>query len=89
MPEVALKAVADSKTSLASKMKPSDLMAMENVDLGLWVDGQMVTTMLKPLIDGFLPMLTMGSPPVAAEINKKNIEMMVNGLKSLGVGILP
>ncbi|MCH9002739.1 MAG: hypothetical protein IIC02_09225, partial [Planctomycetes bacterium] len=84
----ALKAVADSKTSLASKMKPSDLRAMENVDIGLWIDGERVMTMLKPLIDGFLPMLTMGSPPAAAEINKKNIEMFVSGLKSFGVGIL-
>ncbi|MCH7925314.1 MAG: hypothetical protein IIC51_07245 [Planctomycetes bacterium] len=84
----ALKAVADSKTSLASKMKPSDLKAMENVDVGIWVDGEKVMTMLKPLIDGFLPMLTMGSPPAAAEMNKKYGEMLVNGLKSLSIGIL-
>ena len=82
-----LKAVADSKTSLASKMKPSDLKAMENVDLGLWVDGER----LKPLIEGFLPMLnmlTMQGPAAAAEMNKKNVEMLVDGLKSLGIGIL-
>jgi|GEM_PF-1801171 len=84
----AVQKVVGCKTNLAGTMKSTDLQAMANVDIGIWLDAERLMGMLKPMIEGMLPMMTMGQPAAAAEINKQNIDKFVNGVSTMGIGLL-
>ena len=88
-----VKAVKDSKSGIDGKLKPEELKSLEGLDVAIWFGGDQLTKLVKPWVDGFiLPMMMMQSAQgpfeaASAEMNKKNIEMLVNGASSMGMGL--
>ena len=86
------KAIAAKATGLDKAMKADELKALEGLDIVLWINADQTMKALKPMIDGFMPMLLMSmqtTPTGAkqAEATKKQIDVFVDGLASLGLGI--
>lgn len=92
MPDVA-KAIKESKESIGGKLSPSDKSALEGLDLFVWVDGDRLLQLVKPMLDGIMaPALAMqqsagGFQAKSAEMNKKSLDMMVEGLRTLAIGL--
>ncbi len=92
MPDVT-KAIKESTEGIGDKLASSDKKALDGLDLFVWVDGDRLLKLVKPMLDGFMaPALAMqqstgGFQAKSAEMNKKNIDMMVEGLKSLTIGV--
>ncbi|MBI4717003.1 MAG: hypothetical protein HY763_04305 [Planctomycetes bacterium] len=90
--EVAKK-FAESKGGLDAKLKPGEIKALEGLDLAIWLDGDRMLKLFKPQIDGLVAMATMmqaGSGPVGmkqAEATKNQVNMLVEGTSSLGLGV--
>ena len=87
------KAVKSSSASIGGKLKAHEKKGMEGLDLVVWIDGNRLFTLLKPMLDSVIaPMLMMqqsagGFQAKSAELNKKQIDMMVNGMSSLMLGL--
>lgn len=84
------KAVRDRKSSLKAKFKAADIAVFKDLDFAVWIDAQQVLSVARPLIDMlFLPMMmsqnTLESK--AAAIQKKQLDMFMNGMASLTVGV--
>lgn len=88
-----VKAFVASKEGLSKKLKPGELKSLESLDIALWLDTGRLLKMLKPQIDGFMAMAMAaqaGQNPLAAkqaELNKKQVDMYVEGMSSLGLGL--
>jgi hypothetical protein len=91
-PDVA-NAVKESKAGIASKLKPGEKKALDGLDLAVWINGDRLLTLVKPMVDGFLvPMMTMQASAGAfqaksAEANKQQIDMFMKGTASLLLGV--
>jgi hypothetical protein len=91
MPDVA-KAIKNSQASLGSKLEATDLKALGGLDLFLWVDAERLLTMLRPMLEGLMaPAMAMqqsagGFQAKSAELNKQNLDMMFDGLRTMTVG---
>ena len=91
-PEAA-KAMKEKTAGIDSTLKPHELKSLEGLDFAVWLNAEKLIQMVKPMIDGMLvPMMMMqasqGGPAAAqAEMNKKNIDMLVNGMATLTVGL--
>jgi hypothetical protein len=87
------KAVKESKSGLDRKLKPKELRALEGLDVAIWFGGEHLTKLVKPWVDGVLvPMMMMQASGGAfqaqsAEMNKRNIEMLLEGASSIGMGL--
>ena len=87
------KAVKDSSASISAKLKSHEKRGMEGMDLVVWLDSNRLLTVVKPMIDGIIaPVLMMqqssgGFQAKSAELNKKQIDMMVDGMSSLMLGV--
>ncbi len=88
-----VQAIKDSKGGLNEKLESPAMKAMVGLDLVAWVDAERVATILKPLAETMLfPMMTAqaGTSPLdqkGAEMNKKNIEMLMNGAAAISFGV--
>ena len=88
-----LKDIKESKAGIDSKLKPGEMKALQGLDLALWVDTDRLFKLVKPMVDGFMTsMMAMqasagGFEAKSAEMNKKQIDMFMEGLGSLAVGI--
>jgi len=86
-------AIKDSESRIGAKLKGAEKKALEKLDLALWVDADRMFTLLKPMIDGFMvPMMMMqqsagGFQAKSAEMNKKNIDNIIEGASSLLIGV--
>lgn len=79
------KAVAESKSSIVSKISARDKATLEGMDLALWADAEPFAKLYKDQIDGFLSLVAMANPG-SGEQSRKQIEMFVNDSKSLVAG---
>lgn len=90
--EAMAKAIAAKPSGLDKVMKPDELKMLEGLDIVLWINADQTMKVLKPMIDGFMPMLLMSmqSTPGGAkqaEATKKQIDVFVDGTASLSIGI--
>ncbi len=87
------KAVKESKAGIKDKLKSSDLEALAGLDVAVWLDGEKLLTLARPMIDGLLgPVMAMqgaagGLDAKAAEMNKKRMEMFMDGVLSVSFGL--
>ncbi len=86
------KAIAAKATGLDKVMKADELKTLEGLDLAIWINADQTMKVLKPMIDGFMPMMLMSmqaTPTGAkqAEATKKQIDTLVDGMASLTLGI--
>ncbi len=87
------KALKETQTSIAGKLKPADLKALQGQDLVVWVDGDRLFKLLKPMVDGILVPMMMaqagggGFNAKSAEMNKKNMDMFFEGAASMSLGL--
>ncbi len=88
-----VKAVKDSESNIAAKLKPSEKKALEGLDLVVWMDADRFFALLKPMIDPFLTSMVMmqqaagGFEAKSAEMNKKGIDMFLEGTSSFSLGL--
>lgn len=86
-------AVKNATTSIAARLEPAEKKALEGLDLIVWADADRLLKLVKPMIDGLLvPILAMqqsagGFDATSAAMNKKQIDMFVEGAASLTVGV--
>lgn len=86
-------AIKESRTNIAAKLKSSEKNALKGLDLAVWIDGNRLFKLLKPIVDGFLvPMMMMqqssgGFEAKSAELNKQRVDMFMEGTSSLAFGI--
>jgi len=90
-PEV-VKAIAESKSSIATKMPKSDLAGLEDLDLVIWVDGPKLFLPLKPMLNvilmtSMMQLQAQGADPAAADQVRKGFEELVDGMGSLMLGL--
>ncbi len=84
---------AEDKTGIGSKLSAADLKALENLDVALWLNAERLFKHFKDMINGFTGMMMMmqgGADPVSgaqAQNLKQSIDMLVDGAKSLTIGI--
>lgn len=86
------KAIVANPAGLDKIMKADELKSFENLDILLWVNADQTMKTLKPMIEGFMPMLLMSmqstpSGAKQAEMTKKQIDMLVDGMASMTIGI--
>ena len=87
------KTLKETQTSIAGKLKPADLKALEGQDLTVWVNGDRFFKLVKPMVDGVLTPMMMaqagggGFEAKSAEMNKKNIDMFFEGAASMSLGL--
>lgn len=91
-PDVA-KAIVASKTGIDTKIKKSELAALKDLDVALWIDGSKLLSMFKPQIDGLLGMMALMQQSAGAmgtrqaEATKQQVDLLVNGLESGVFGV--
>lgn len=91
-PDVA-KQIHENKTSLATKMKASDVQSLEGLHFAVWIDAERAIKVFRPQIDAGIAMLAMmqgaGSPMglQQAEATKKQLGMVVDGMGTLSFGL--
>lgn len=91
-PDVA-KQIHENKTSLASKLKASDLQSLEGLHFAVWIDAERAIKVFRPQIDAGIAMLAMmqgaGGPMgmQQAEATKKQLGMVVDGMSTLSFGL--
>ncbi len=91
-PDVA-KQIHENKTSLASKLKASDLQSLEGLNFAVWLDADRAIKVFRPQIDAGIAMLAMmqgaGGPMgmQQAEATKKQLGMVVDGMSTLSFGL--
>ncbi len=85
------KAVAESKVNLASKFKAHDLDALTGLDVALWINFEPIAQIGKQMMPMFTQMMaagaTTGFEATQAELTKKQIEMFMDGVSSVAIGV--
>lgn len=88
-----VKAIKDSKSNIAGKLKSAEKKALEGLDLVVWMDADRFFKLLKPMVDPFLTSMVMmqqaagGFEAKSAEMNKKGIDMFLEGTSSFSLGL--
>ncbi|MGD2110405.1 MAG: hypothetical protein PVI86_13575 [Phycisphaerae bacterium] len=86
-------AVKESKSNIATRLKPETRKAFANLDVAIWIDADRLFKLIKPLVDGFMTtamamqQASGGLEAKSAEINKKNMDAFFEGTSTLLMGV--
>lgn len=81
--EETAKAVAESKTGIADKLKGADRAALEGLDLAVWVGAEPLVKLYQPQIDAMMAFLAVMPEAKAAQ---QQVEMLVTQTRALTFG---
>ncbi len=87
------KAIKASTAGFDGKLSAAELKTLAGLDVFVWLNAQKLIEVTRPMIDGMLMPMLMGAAgqggfeAASAEMNKKSINMMLDGMATLSFGL--